>query len=204
MRRISQERRIRVKPNAEGSRTAPRRLHLARRSAAPASSRRCRERRQKQPRTARVDRPSRQDHIHLARGASRTGLRRREAEPFEPDPGHAGEGTEAAVALHLVRPFPPSDLMREETAMNEIPKFAAPRTVTTGPIAGSRKVYAAPKGRAGHPRSVSRDRALRPERGAGPGLRSVRALYRKQRGDRSRRRPAAGARGLDRGAQLSP
>ena len=42
---------------------------------------------------ARVDRPSRQDHIHLARGASQTGLRRREAEPFEPDPGHAGEGT---------------------------------------------------------------------------------------------------------------
>ena len=32
--------------------------------------------------------------------------------------------------------------------MNEIPKFAAPRTVTTGPIAGSRKVYAAPSGRA--------------------------------------------------------
>ena len=27
--------------------------------------------------------------------------------------------------------------------MNEIPKFAAPRTVTTGPIIGSRKVYAA-------------------------------------------------------------
>jgi phosphomethylpyrimidine synthase len=32
--------------------------------------------------------------------------------------------------------------------MNEIPKFAAPRTVTTGPIVGSRKVYAAPSGRA--------------------------------------------------------
>ena len=32
--------------------------------------------------------------------------------------------------------------------MNEIPKFAAPRSVTTGPIAGSRKVYAAPRGRA--------------------------------------------------------
>ena len=32
--------------------------------------------------------------------------------------------------------------------MNEIPKFAAPRTVTTGPIAGSRKVYAAPRERA--------------------------------------------------------
>jgi phosphomethylpyrimidine synthase len=35
----------------------------------------------------------------------------------------------------------------EETAMNEVPKFAAPETVTTGPIVGSRKVYAAPKGR---------------------------------------------------------
>ena len=33
--------------------------------------------------------------------------------------------------------------------MNEIPKFAAPRTVTTGPIAGSRKVYAPLKGNAG-------------------------------------------------------
>ena len=32
--------------------------------------------------------------------------------------------------------------------MNEIPKFAAPRTVTTGPIAGSRKVYAPFKGNA--------------------------------------------------------
>ena len=32
--------------------------------------------------------------------------------------------------------------------MNEIPKFAAPQSVTTGPIAGSRKVYAAPKSRA--------------------------------------------------------
>ena len=32
--------------------------------------------------------------------------------------------------------------------MNEIPKFAAPRTVTTGPIVGSRKVYAALKGSA--------------------------------------------------------
>src|SRR6202451_646297 len=48
----------------------------------------------------------------------------------------------------LVRPFPPSDLIREERAMNEIPKFAAPRTVTTGPIIGSRKVYAALNGSA--------------------------------------------------------
>jgi phosphomethylpyrimidine synthase len=31
--------------------------------------------------------------------------------------------------------------------MNQIPKFAAPQTVTTGPIVGSRKVYAAPSGR---------------------------------------------------------
>jgi phosphomethylpyrimidine synthase len=48
----------------------------------------------------------------------------------------------------LVRLFLPSDLIREETAMNEIPKFAAPRSVTTGPIAGSRKAYAAPRDRA--------------------------------------------------------
>ena len=30
--------------------------------------------------------------------------------------------------------------------MNTIPKFAAPQRVTTGPIEGSRKVYAAPQG----------------------------------------------------------
>ena len=46
--------------------------------------------------------------------------------------------------------------------MNEIPKFAAPRTVTTGPIVGSRKVYAALKRARRHPRAVSRDRALGP------------------------------------------
>src|SRR5690348_2376557 len=39
--------------------------------------------------------------------------------------------------------------MGEEMAMNEVPKFAAPRSVTTGPIGGSRKVYAAPEGQAG-------------------------------------------------------
>src|SRR5208337_1489111 len=39
------------------------------------------------------------------------------------------------------------DSTREETAMNEIPKFAAPHDVTSGPIAGSRKVYASPNGR---------------------------------------------------------
>jgi len=31
--------------------------------------------------------------------------------------------------------------------MNEMPKFAAPQSVTTGPIAGSRKAYASPEGR---------------------------------------------------------
>ena len=61
--------------------------------------------------------------------------------------------------------------------MNEIPKFAAPRTVTTGPIVGSRKVYAALNERADI-RVPFREIALsRPERGAGPGLRSIRALY---------------------------
>ena len=43
--------------------------------------------------------------------------------------------------------------------MNEIPKFAAPRTVTTGPIVGSRKVYAALKGSA-HIRVPFREIAL--------------------------------------------
>src|ERR1700755_752775 len=42
----------------------------------------------------------------------------------------------------------PVGFLREKTAMNEIPKFAAPQTVTTGPIIGSRKVYASPSGRA--------------------------------------------------------
>jgi phosphomethylpyrimidine synthase len=49
--------------------------------------------------------------------------------------------------LPLVRPFS-RRIVREETAMNEFPKFAAPQTVTTGPITGSRKVYASPSGRA--------------------------------------------------------
>src|SRR5208337_4231847 len=82
-------------------------------------------------------------------GRPETGLRRRRAEPFEPDPGHAGEGTEAAVFLHPLSP-PSADAPQRarRTAMNEIPKFAAPHDVTTGPIAGSRKVYASPKGRA--------------------------------------------------------
>ncbi len=31
--------------------------------------------------------------------------------------------------------------------MNEMPKFAAPQSVTTGPVAGSHKVYASPEGR---------------------------------------------------------
>ena len=72
--------------------------------------------------------------------------------------------------------------------MNEIPKFAAPRSVTTGPIAGSRKVYAAPEGRADI-RVPFREITLSdPRERAGPSLRSVRTLYRKRHGDRSRRR----------------
>ena len=55
----------------------------------------------------------------------------------------------------------------------------APDTVTTGPIRGSRKVYAAP---ASHPhilRTVPRDRAERiPREPAGARLRSVRPLHR--------------------------
>ena len=61
--------------------------------------------------------------------------------------------------------------------MNEIAKFAAPQSVTTGPITGSRKVYAAPKGRSDI-RVPFREIALgRPERAAGQGIRSVGPLY---------------------------
>ncbi len=48
--------------------------------------------------------------------------------------------------------------------MNELAKIttpAAPQSVTTGPIAGSRKVYAAPKGHRGNPRALPRNRAQR-------------------------------------------
>src|ERR1700728_2528815 len=44
-------------------------------------------------------------------------------------------------------PVPAVGLMLEETAMNGIPKFVAPQSVTTGPIIGSRKIYAAPQRR---------------------------------------------------------
>ena len=53
-----------------------------------------------------------------------------------------------------------------------------------------------------YPRSVPRNCARRPERAAGQGLRSVGPLYGRRGADRSRRRPAARARGLDRGARL--
>ena len=72
--------------------------------------------------------------------------------------------------------------------MNEIPKFAAPQSVTTGPIAGSRKVYASPKGRPDI-RVPFREIALSdPNEAAGPGLRPLRPLYRERRADRSRPR----------------
>ena len=89
--------------------------------------------------------------------------------------------------------------------MNEIAsstKFAAPQSVTTGPIAGSRKVYAAPEGHRRHPRAFPRDRAERSEGAAGAGLRPFRSLHRGRGADRSRRGARAGARGLDRRARL--
>ena len=81
-------------------------------------------------------------------------------------------------------------------------KFAAPQSVTTGPIAGSRKVYAAVDGRADI-RVPFREIALtdpneppvRVYDPSGPYTESMRR-------DRSRRGPAAGARSLDRGARL--
>src|ERR1700692_4123643 len=66
------------------------------------------------------------------------------AEPFEPDPGHAGEGTRLAEAHP---PFVARTRAKRRTAMNEHAKIkipSAPTSVTTGAIGGSNKVYAAP------------------------------------------------------------
>ena len=83
----------------------------------------------------------------------------------------------------------------------EKPK-GVPQSVTTGPITGSRKVYASP---AGHPaiRVPLREITLSdPLEAAGPGLRPVRPLYR----DRQRHRPPEGTarhpRPLDRRPRL--
>ena len=59
--------------------------------------------------------------------------------------------------------------------------------VTTGPIAGSRKIYSAPGRRARSARAAARDRAGRlVGRAAAAGLRHHRALHRQRRGDRRR------------------
>ncbi len=88
--------------------------------------------------------------------------------------------------------------------MNEIPKFAAPQDVTAGPIAGSRKVYASPRGWPDIRVPFREIRAQRPERAAGQGLRPVRPLYRERAADRSRPRPEAGARILARSSAATP
>src|SRR5271154_3983130 len=60
-----------------------------------------------------------------------------------------GRGSPICIAAPLLRRF--SRAKRGGEAMNEhaqIKTPAAPTSVTTGPIAGSRKVYASPKGHA--------------------------------------------------------
>ena len=57
---------------------------------------------------------------------------------------------QAAELLNLVRLFAVV-LVREETAMNEIPKFAAPRSVTTGPIIGLAQSLCLPERPRRHP-----------------------------------------------------
>ena len=78
----------------------------------------------------------------------------------------------------------------------------APDTVTTGPIQGSRKIYA----RAGvpppPPRAVPRDRPLRPEATGRPGLRPLRPLHRRGGPHRPAPGPAGCPRGLDRRPRL--
>ena len=72
--------------------------------------------------------------------------------------------------------------------------LATPK-VTTGPIAGSRKIYATPDAAPDLKvplREIVLDASLR--RAAVAGLRSLRPLYRSRRGDRRREGPAAHAR----------
>ena len=85
------------------------------------------------------------------------------AGPFEPDPGHAGEGTGSAAEGQAYSISSRPDLLKKHRrCSNDAPDQArrsmpltspstasnVPETVTTGPIVGSRKVYAAP---AAHP-----------------------------------------------------
>src|SRR5580658_3083840 len=59
--------------------------------------------------------------------------------PFEPDPGHAGEGTDHSLQTH-VRSLTPTGVR----TMNVHDRDIATPKVTTGPIAGSRKTYVVP------------------------------------------------------------
>ena len=80
---------------------------------------------------------------------------------------------------------------------------ARPDTVTTGPIAGSRKIYTSPEGRPDIRvpfREIALDPTAREE--AVPRLRHLRPLHRSRRHHRSGRRPAADARRVDRQARL--
>ncbi len=84
---------------------------------------------------------------------ARRGLRDRQcrrcdgAVTLEPEPGHAGGGTGFCQ-----KDFPRTDrgaqAAEEETFMTIQSKTAArPSSVTTGPIAGSRKIHVSPEGR---------------------------------------------------------
>ena len=75
---------------------------------------------------------------------------------------------------------------------------AAPQSVTTGPIIGSRKIYVPTPEDADDPRAVPRGAADDRHRAAGADLRPVRALHRDRCADRPERRPAADPPGLAR------
>src|SRR4249919_3996367 len=63
--------------------------------------------------------------------------------PFEPDPGHAGEGTGKGFCPNASAPAPHGSLTMNKPISA---KDVAPPKVTTGPLAGSRKVYSSPHG----------------------------------------------------------
>src|SRR5690348_203198 len=75
-------------------------------------------------------------------GGCRLRLRKSAQAPFEPDPGHAGEGTGASSPADMHSGSP----AQQERPMNKpfSPADLVTPKVTTGPICGSRKIYTTP------------------------------------------------------------
>ncbi len=102
--------------------------------------------------------------LSLSEGRPIPGLRWRRAEPFEPDPGHAGEGTGSAASPRSAMPLP--HRARISNTKEEIHVASTIRTSKSSP-----RPTASPRGR-----SVGRARSMgRPRRIPGCACRSARS-----------------------------